>query len=139
MDGFNNDRVCLSCTHPYHKQCLQEHFKAAISQRKDIECPVCRNIEMPKGSNDYIYLARKFCIDCDMPRQSPAPVRVRPAEVQVVIHSPTANRSISSTNTSATELTIKNKKARQKKIFWICTIICILIIIGIILFQFHYQ
>ena len=137
MDGFNNDRVCLSCTHPYHKQCLQEYFKTTISQRKDIECPICRNIEIPKGSNDYIYLARKFCIDCDMPGQSPAPVRVRPAEVQIVIHSPTATNSIS--NTDARELTINNKKALQKKMFWTCSIICILIIIGIILFQFHYQ
>jgi hypothetical protein len=43
----------LTCTHWFHKDCIKQHIKTRLLVKRDIECPVCRNIEFKNGTYDY--------------------------------------------------------------------------------------
>lgn len=55
MDTYNEDtnKLDLSCKHNFHFKCIVNVLNAALHQHIDFKCPLCRNIEIRKETEQY--------------------------------------------------------------------------------------
>lgn len=49
----NENTLELSCKHTFHFECLVEVLNSSLQERKDFKCPLCRNIEISKESEQF--------------------------------------------------------------------------------------
>lgn len=127
MCAFSANKVFFSCTHAFNKKCIQTYCIGKIKNGEDIRCPVCRNMEIQSGSRDYEYLASRLLSDID----KPTPME----NVQVIIQVPSAMVVSSSTR----NYKFKISNIGKKKIFFVCSVLAILVILVIILFQLNHE
>lgn len=125
MCAYTENKVFFSCTHAFNKPCIQEYCKGKIKNGQDIQCPVCRNTEILKGSRDYEYLASRLLPDMNAMRQNEI--------VQVVVHIPSPMLGSSSNRR------LKIPTISRKKVFFVCSVVVILVILAVILFELNHE
>jgi hypothetical protein len=114
------DITHLTCTHWFHKDCIKKHIKTRLLVKRDIECPVCRNIEFKNGTYDYNILVSSVAkVNNETKQRNPDIMDVSEYEphIDLNIRDPCMNEI----NTKSTSRTFK-----------IFILLCMIIILSVI-------